>query len=60
MKRNEQQQTESSKERVLARVLSEELKVTAGGGVRVSGAPIGNLNGSDITDDGPNDQEYQM
>lgn len=57
MRKNEEAtQNNETQERVLARVLSEELKVTAGGGVRVSGDPVGNLNGSDITDDGASDK----
>lgn len=57
MRKNEEAvQQNETQERVLARVLSEELKVTSGGGVRVCGDPVGNLNGSDITDDGANDK----
>jgi shikimate kinase len=54
---NREQKQNQNEERVLARVLSEELKVTTGGGVFVTGDPIGNLNGSDITDSANGDRQ---
>jgi shikimate kinase len=56
MEDREQKQNQNE-ERVLARVLSEELKVTTGGGVMVTGDAVGNLNGSDITDSANGDRQ---